>query len=95
MIIVVVHLNLAVGNHAPRQYEEKLSTLKFGQKAARQPPAMIFGTTTSDSSLRTVDQARFPAREQSDGSLEAEYKSASAPEKSQEMLLFSSLTNNV
>jgi hypothetical protein len=95
LIIVVVHLDIAVGDHAPRDYKEKLSTLKFGQKPIGQQRSIVINTVATDSSLLTIDQSRNTAREQLDGSTMADYKPAASAEKPQEMLLFANLNNSV
>lgn len=56
MVIVLVHLDLAVGNHTSEHYAETLSAIHFGSNTGRRPNRALESTTTD--SLPTVEQSR-------------------------------------
>ena len=49
MIIVLVHLDLAVGNHTTKRYTETVSGLRFGDGPKHRGNRRALDTTTTDS----------------------------------------------
>ena len=57
-MLVLVHTNLAVGNHTNKQYTETLSTVRFGDSTRARRTGGPLGRTTTDTSLPTVADSK-------------------------------------